>query len=387
MPLKFPLKTTHKLAIIIALIVCLWMLSGHLFSDKEEEATKDTGFTNLARSTIAKVRIQHLIAEAQRIEITLRGRTEAKRIVDIKAEMGGRIIATPIERGQRVKKGAVLCEFSEDAYGAILAQAKANHEKATIDYEGALKLKEKNLLSTTSVAASKAALENAKANLKIAQLNVDHLYMRAPFNGYVEDRPAQVGALIERGGVCARLIDESTILATGQVSEREVISLTEGLPVTAQLTGGGFIKGKITFVGRTAHPQTRTYRVEATLQANGAQIRDGSTTQVAIPIDEVMAYRISPAVLTLDDEGQMGVRIVNAQKIVEFHPVQVVRETSDGVWITGLPPEIDLITVGQEFVADGDKVETIPDTPNGENPQNSPSLARQNNSGVTNAIP
>lgn len=363
------------------------MLSGVLFSGKEKATEPDKGFVEVARDTIAKVRVRHLMAEVQRIELTLRGRTEAKRIVDVKAEMGGLIAATPVERGQRVKKGAVLCQFSEDAYGALLAQAKANHEKAIIDYEGALKLKEKNLLSVSNVAASKAALENAKANLKIAQINVEHLKMRAPFDGFVEDRPAQIGALIERGGICARLIDESQLLATGQVSEKEVISIKEGTAVTAQLTGGGFVKGKITFVGRTAHPQTRTYRVEAALQINGAQLRDGSTTQVSIPLEEVMAYQISPAVLTLDDDGQIGVRIVNSDSRVEFHPVQVVKETTDGVWITGLPPEINLITVGQEFVADGDKVETTLDTLGDQNTNHSGQLAKQASPQTTHATP
>jgi len=362
---KFPfnatLRPTHKLAIIIAIGTLLWMLSGFIFSGKTKEVPSEDGFQRLQRGDVARVRTQRMTAEAQQLELTLRGRTEAKRIVDIKAEMGGRIIVTPIEKGQRIKKGQILCQLAEDAYGALLTQAKANFEKARIDYEGALKLKEKNLLSASNIAASKAALENAKANVKIAEVNVAHLSIRAPFDGFVEDRPAQVGTLIERGHTCARMIDESIMLATGQVSEREITSLSEGLPVTAQLTGGGFVKGKITFVGRTAHPQTRTYRVEATLQTDGGKLRDGNTTQVMVPLQEVMAYRISPAVLALDDTGQIGVRLVNANNIVEFHPIQVVRETTDGVWVTGLPPEINLITVGQEYVADGDKVETVPD--------------------------
>lgn len=367
LPLNITLKPTHKLAIIIAVVTSLWMLSGLLFSDKGSNEQTQEGFERLQRSDVARVRTQHLVAEPQQLELTLRGRTEAKRIVDLKAEMGGRIIATPVEKGQRIKKGQVVCQLAEDAYGALLLQANANYEKAKIDYEGALKLKEKNLLSNSNIAASKAALENAKANVKLAEVNVGHLSIRAPFNGFVEDRPAHVGALIERGHTCARMVDESTMLATGQVSEREIISLTEGLPATAQLTGGGFVKGKITFVGRTAHPQTRTYRVEATLETNGQQVRDGNTTQVNVPLQEVMGYRISPAVLALDDAGQIGVRLVNVQSIVEFHPVQVVKESSDGVWITGLPPQINLITVGQEYVADGDKVETVDDNFNQKN--------------------
>jgi len=383
-------KRTYFVAIAIAIGVTIWMLSGLVFHKKSSNANKDAEFKTMSRTDIARVRVQHMSAQAQRIEITLRGRTQAKRIVAIKAEMGGRVVATPVERGQRVKKGAVLCQLADDDHIAMLELAKASLDKASIDYEGALKLREKNLLSVTSVAGSKAALESAKANLKSAELAVQRLSMRAPFAGFVEDRPAQVGDLIERSGVCARLIDESIILASAQAAEREVAPLNIGQPVSVQLTSGGEINGAITFVGRTADAQTRTYRIEATLKANGANIRDGGTAQIAVPLQEVMAYRISPAVLALDDAGQVGVRIVNTQQIVEFHPVQVVRESAEGVWVSGLPSEIDLITVGQEFVADGDKVEATPDTLGKESTDTAANLRKKkidtNNSINTNTI-
>ena len=160
---------------------------------------------------------------------------------------------------------------------------------------------------------------------------------------------------------CARLFDETSLLATGQASEREVATLTLNQPVVVHTTGGDTVNGKINFIGRTADPQTRTYRVEATLEA-GTHLRDGITAQITIPQQEVMAHRITPAVLALDDAGKVGVRIINTEQRVEFHHVSVVRESKDGIWITGLPNEIELITVGQEMVADGDKVETTPDS-------------------------
>lgn len=376
------MKKTYLVAIVIGITVTLWMTSGLLFHSKESNTAGDVGGGNasLTRNDIARVRVQHMQAKPERVVITLRGRTQAKRVVSIKAEVGGRVVSVPIEKGQRVKKGAVLCQLAEDDHVALLEQARAMLEKAKIDYEGALKLREKNLLSVTMVAGSKAALESAKAGVKSAEVAVEHLSMRAPFAGFVEDRPAQIGDLIERSGVCARLVDESVILATGQASEHDVGPLNIGQPVSVQLTSGGEIDGVISFVGRTADAQTRTYRIEATLKANGANVRDGGTVQMAVPLQEVMSYQISPAVLALDDSGQVGVRIVNAEKIVEFHPVQVVRENADGVWVSGLPPEIDLITVGQEFVADGDKVEATPDTQSKEN------TSKKSNSMVKNAI-
>lgn len=356
------MKKTYAIASLIIIVVSLWMFSGVFKKSTAHEASGVTPTDNsdAANHGATRVRVTHLVAQKQHIEIVLRGHTEAKRVVDVKAETGGRVIAVPAEKGQHVQKGDALCELANEGRNEKLAQAQAALAKATIDYSGAQRLQKEGLLSATSLAASKSALESARAALRTTQLDLEHVQMRAPFAGFVEDRPAEVGALLERGAVCARLFDESSLLATGQASEKEVAALKLGQPVVVQTTTDEQVNGKISFIGRAADPQTRTYRVEAALES-GTNLRDGITAQITIPLQEVMAHRITPAVLALDDAGKVGVRIINAEQRVEFHHVTVVRETKDGVWITGLPPEIDLITVGQEMVADGDKVETSPD--------------------------
>jgi len=202
-------------------------------------------------------------------------------------------------------------------------------------------------------------LESAKADLSMAQLHVEHLIMRAPFNAFVEDRQAQVGALIERGGVCARLVDESSLLATAQISEKNVHLVTLGMPVKVILMSGQVLDGKLRFIGRVADPQTRTYTIEADLTVKKEIVREGVTAKIRIPLNTVMAHLITPAVLALDEEGKVGVRIVGDNNKVEFHLVQVVRETAEGVWVLGLPEKIKLIVVGQELVAEGDTVVPI----------------------------
>lgn len=357
------MKKTYLIASLIVVLVSLWMFTGVFKTSTPHETTNETvsETDSNPQHEVARVRVSHLTAEKQRVEIVLRGRTEAKRIVEIKAETGGRVIAVPVEKGQRVKKGDILCELANDGRNERLTQARAAQAKANIDYEGAQRLQKDGLLSATSLAASKSAMESARAALRTAELDVEYVQMRAPFDGFVEDRPAEIGALLERGSICARLFDETSLLATGQASEREVATLTLNQSVVVHTTGGDTVNGKINFIGRTADPQTRTYRVEATLEA-GTHLRDGITAQITIPQQEVMAHRITPAVLALDDAGKVGVRIINTEQRVEFHHVSVVRESKDGIWITGLPNEIELITVGQEMVADGDKVETTPDS-------------------------
>ncbi len=367
----YPVKKTYVVAGAIIIAMTVWMLSGVFRSHPPAEGSEPLKTASEAKAgTVSRVRVTHLRAEPQRMEVVLRGRTEAKRMVDIKAEIGGRVIAVPVEKGQKVQLGDVLCELADDGRRVQLSQAQAAFEKASIDYDGALRLQKDSLLSATSIAASKSALESARAALRAAELAVEHLQMRAPFNGFVEDRAAEIGALLDRGNICARLLDEASLLATGQASEREVTQLALGMPVQVRLTDGELLQGKLSFIGRAADPQTRTYRIEATLEVTGDALRDGMTAQIAVPLQEVVAHRITPAVLALDDAGKVGVRIVNAAKIVEFHYVDVVRESADGVWVTGLPTEIHLITVGQELVANGDRVDATPDNSDAYRPAN-----------------
>jgi multidrug efflux system membrane fusion protein len=81
-----------------------------------------------------------------------------------------------------------------------------------------------------------------------------------------------------------------------------------------------------------------------------------------VPVAELPAHRVSPAILTLTDDGKIGVKTVNAENIVEFHAVQIVGDGPDGVWLVGLPERARFITVGQDFVVTGQKVEPVPDT-------------------------
>ena len=61
--------------------------------------------------------------------------------------------------------------------------------------------------------------------------------------------------------------------------------------------------------------------------------------------------------LTLNDHGDLGVRTVNSDNVVDFVPVSLLRDTADGAWITGLPDQADLIVVGQEYVVEGVQVD------------------------------
>ncbi|MBT7370313.1 MAG: efflux RND transporter periplasmic adaptor subunit, partial [Gammaproteobacteria bacterium] len=105
----------------------------------------------------------------------------------------------------------------------------------------------------------------------------------------------------------------------------------------------------------------RTYSIEIHLANTNAAIPSGVTAQIEIPVASVRAQKISPALLVLDDSGQMGVRTVDGDNSVEFSPVRIVSDEIDGIWVEGLSEVTRVITVGQQLVVAGEKVDPTHD--------------------------
>ena len=125
---------------------------------------------------------------------------------------------------------------------------------------------------------------------------------------------------------------------------------------SAKLSDGQQVSGRVSFVAKTASEDTRTYPIEIHVANPDAAIPSGITAQISIPVQNVMAQKISPALLVLDDQGHMGVRTVTANDMVEFHEVSIINDEADGIWVTGLPEVTQVIIVGQQLVVAGERV-------------------------------
>ena len=78
-----------------------------------------------------------------------------------------------------------------------------------------------------------------------------------------------------------------------------------------------------------------------------------------MPLYAVPAHRVSPAALSLSDQGKVGIKIVNSENQVEFIEVTIISDTIDGVWLTGLPAQVQIIVLGQENVFHSQTVEPV----------------------------
>ena len=351
--------TSITTALVIAALTVLWLASGLLTGDERVadhpplSAAKTSAGANAA-PTAVRARVVHAVPLPERVQV--RGRTENKRTVDVRAETTGRVVQRPIERGHRVKEGDLLCRLALEDRPARRAEADAAVDRARLEYQGSLRLQDQGLQSETAIAQAKARLAAAEAMLAGAVLDVERTRVLAPFDGVVEDVNLNVGDYAQPGAPCARIVDLHPMLLVGRVSETEAHRFDVGAAASGRLATGEQVSGAVSFVGRQADPDTRTYRVEVTLPNPDYALRSGLTAEFAVRFGETMAQRISPALLALDDEGRLGVRIVQGGDRVAFAHVNILADEEDGLWVTGLPTRTTLITVGHQFVAAGDRV-------------------------------
>ena len=188
-------------------------------------------------------------------------------------------------------------------------------------------------------------------------LNLENLEIRAPFGGILETDAAELGALLQPGSLCATIIQLDPIKLVAFVPETEVVRVKVGAPAQATLaTGQADVTGTVSFLSRSADEMTRTFRVEIEVANPDQAISDGQTAEILISGDGAKAHLLPQSALTLNDQGVLGVRSIDADAIVQFHPVQLLRDTPSGVWVGGLEDSLDVIVFGQEYVDAGVKV-------------------------------
>jgi len=306
-----------------------------------------------------KVQIESLKAQDHANVIQLYGKTQADREVEIKAETSGRIEQVLIEKGARVTKGDIIARIAIDDRNRRLKSTQALVRQRQLEFEASRKLSKKSFRSQTKLAEAEALLHAARADLESARLDITHTEIKAPFDGQLEDKSIEVGDYVTQGTLLARIIDLSTIVVGVDISENNISKIKDGQPASAFLANGYRIDGIVRYVASTSNNTTRTYRIEIEGENPNNQISSGLTTQVRLNVGSQPAYKLSPAIWTLSDKGEVGVKTVDGANLVQFHNVGLLEDTPDGIWVSGLPQSARIITRGQEYVKPGQEVIAI----------------------------
>ncbi|MEP3055447.1 efflux RND transporter periplasmic adaptor subunit [Ascidiaceihabitans sp.] len=382
----------------------------------QEETAPETAVADTpkpeASANLIKVVARH--SQAQKIDsaVILRGQTSADRQVDVRAETSATVTSEPLPKGTFIEAGQLMCELDPGTREASLAEARARLteaksrraeaesrvpeararlieararlEEARVNQNAAVKLSADGFASTTRVKSTEAAvaaadagveaansglsaaqsgiesadagIESAQASIAAAEKEITRLQIKAPFAGLLESDTAELGSLLQPGSLCATVIQLDPIKLVAFVPETEVDRIHVGAMAGARLAAGGDVQGKVTFLSKSADPTTRTFRVEIKIPNPDLKIRDGQTAEILIAADGAKAHLLPGSALTLNNEGTLGLRTLNDDAVVQFMPVSLLRDTVDGVWLTGLPDTIDVILIGQEYVTAGVRV-------------------------------
>ena len=254
-------------------------------------------------SSVELFSVQSVISSAVEYQplIKLKAATKSEARVDVKAKTSGEVVAIGANQGKFVAKDTVLCS--------------------------------------------------------LGVVEVNRTQVKAPFSGFIE-QIVKPGNFLERGQVCATIIQLNPISFIAGVPEYDINKVQVGQKVSLELVTGQKINGKLTFVSKSASPDTRTFIVESQIENPKGLVKDGLTANMTIEIDKVKAHKISPSILLLNDGGKLGIRIVVNSKIAKFIEITILEDSEEGLWVTDIPEDVEIIIQGQGFVEDGQEVLT-----------------------------
>lgn len=336
----------------IFVVLCLYMLTG-LFGCGSDDAADEAVAPAEKRMT---VQVREMEAEIIPREVVLMGKTAPSRRVDLKAETSGKVVSVAELRGKPIKAGEFVAELELKNRQERLEEARASREQAGLEYEAAQKLLGQGLRSDSQVAQALSTLRGAEQRLRAIELEIRDTRIYAPFEGILQERMVEVGDYLGIGDPVARIIDMNPLVVEADATEFQIEYLKIGEEGHARLSEGRHLDGLLTYVAGESDPLSRTFPVELEIPNPDYRIPAGITAEIAIETERVPAYKISPGLISISDDGEFGIKIVDEDDVVRFYKADVVKSEPESLWLSGLPGSIRLITVGQGFTQEGDKV-------------------------------
>jgi len=364
------MKTSFIAAGVLVIGLVLWMASGLISGPSAESDTSDGSSASASvegsdagatdpDAELMKVQISIAQAESRAREIVLQGQLEPARVLDVRAEISSTIETLPATKGQRIKANDLLATLALNGRDGDLAEANAQVRSAVSEQKAAAQLRKQGLQSEVQSQRANAVLASAQAARSRITRDIENTQITAPFDGILNSLPVELGELVSPGAVIAQLVDDSSFRVSAEVAQQAVSELKAGQSVNVELITGEVLTGKLSFVASVADAQTRSFSIEADVDNPGKPIAAGVSASLRIPVETLDTVFLTPSALSLGDRGELGVKLVDENNIVQFLEVALLSTNIDGAWVSGIPDGTQVITLGQAFVAIGEEVEPV----------------------------
>lgn len=341
-------------AILVAILA--WMGSGFILPSEDAE----TEASAPAEPKAIAVAVRQSVAQPVTLYFQAEGQALPDRDTPIRAEASGDVAEILVSKGEDVAKGAVIARLTTAQVEANLRSAREERDRAQREVDNAEQLLERGVATEDRVTQARSALANAEAQVVAAEEALERTAIVAPFAGRIETLTLDEGEFVSAGSDVGRIVDNTPLTVALQVPQQALNRVQNGQTADVAFITGEMRQGRVTFVGTSASAETRTFLAEIEVENDGGAIPAGISAEIRMPTGERNAHFISPSVVSLSPEGETGVKTVEEGRVA-FHEIEVVRAEVDGIWVTGLPDEVALITIGQGFVREGEPVDARPE--------------------------
>ncbi len=352
----------HRFAPFSAIVACVllafWMLIGMI--SETQSRPHEAGHSNILPS----VEVSTLSSTAEDVWHVFEGRgtTQPLQTIELTAPISGTINQLFANKGAYVEEGDLIAKFDATQIVSELAKLRAETAQAKLELNIAEALHQKDTATALRVSKARANHMAATANQKQALENLKRHDVRAPFGGRLETMDVVKGETLQQGTRMLQIIDLSSVLIPVQVPQDLRQHLRNGMSADIHLSSGPSLTGEIVFLANVADPGTRKFRADIRIANQRANIPVGIDANVVVSATQSRAHFIKPEFLSLNDAGAVGLKIVDPENHVWFHPVTIIKTEQSGLWLSGLPEEIQYLTSGRGMVSDGDLITPNTDT-------------------------
>ena len=291
--------------------------------------------------------------------IRISGRTEAEKRATLATRVMGIIKELEVKEGEHVNRRDLILRLDAEDKVAAVNTAKVLVEQRQAEADAAERLFKSGNTPKLQLDKARSDLAAAKAQLETAQAELARNEIYAPFNGVIDRVPVERGSSIMAGAEVAILINLDPLLAIGEVSERDLQYLRIGSEADIRLVTGEMVKGTLRYISRDATAATRTFRVEVAIPNEDKRLPAGMTAEITLRSDPVDAVVLPRSVVTLSDNGDLGIRYVGKDNKVAFQPIALIDDTTNGLVLGGIPADARIIVAGQELVTEDDVVNPV----------------------------
>lgn len=354
-------KSSYLLAGGVALAVAGWMLSDDLFGKADGAASQESASATAKSETTASAVTPEtgLLVSAVEVKnqpitriIRASGVSKAKFEMTVSAKADGQIISLDAVEGNNVGAGDVLVRLDKGTLAEQINAAKANLEVAKRRREVTERLAKENFSAPLEQAERAAAYATAEVNLRKLEEQLSDTVIVAPVSGLLETLHVEKGERVRRDTATATILGLDVLSVVVAVPQNEVSRIKLASKVKVEIAGNGSRHGTVSKIASKSNPATRTFDVTIDLPNQDRKLRAGMSVEATIDAGNLQAFAMSPAHLSVAENGTLTAKIVVDGKTVTI-AVEVIRAGAETVFVSGLPDGAILLTVGQGFVEDG----------------------------------